>query len=222
MNDFFNLKNIFFTVWDYPMSHLEFWATVSGAVAVYFSAKESVWSWVIGLVNVVLAFLMFYQSQLYPDMFLQIFFFVTNILGFYLWFFPKPELANTKNQLKITALNKNQLFWALGFGLTGMLVLGTFSAYLHELFPRIFSIPSAFPYLDSFTTVASIAATFLLMYKKIESWWTWLMIDILSTYMYFNKDLKLYAVLYFVFCLIAVFAALEWTKKFKAYSAVQR
>ena len=43
----------------------------------------------------------------------------------------------------------------------------------------------------------------------------WLAIDIISTYMYFLKDVKLYSLLYFVFCVIAVFGALEWTSKFR-------
>jgi nicotinamide mononucleotide transporter len=33
--------------------------------------------------------------------------------------------------------------------------------------------------------------------------------------MYFVKDVKLYSLLYFVFCIIAVFGAVEWTRKWK-------
>jgi nicotinamide riboside transporter PnuC len=43
--------------------------------------KENVWSWIIGLLNVVLAFVMFYRVQL-SDMLLQIFF-----RDKYHWFF---------------------------------------------------------------------------------------------------------------------------------------
>jgi nicotinamide mononucleotide transporter len=61
----------------------------------------------------------------------------------------------------------------------------------------------------------SIVATFMLMKKKLEAWWMWLAIDIISTYMYFVKDVKLYSLLYFVFCIIAVFGAVEWTRKWR-------
>ena len=81
MPPFFDITNTFITVFGYDMSHLEFWATLTGGIAVWLSAKENVWSWIIGLLNVVLAFVMFYQIQLYPDMLLQVFFFVTNIIG---------------------------------------------------------------------------------------------------------------------------------------------
>ncbi len=197
------------------MSHLEFWATVTGGFAVWLSAKENVWSWITGLVNVVLASIMFYQIQLYPDMFLQGFFFVTNIIGFWMWKFPKAVESNQKNELKITKLP----IWTSGILILGGLVctflLGTFSKNLNQIFPTIFSLPSAFPFIDSFTTVMSIIATFMLMKKKVEAWWMWLAIDIISTYMYYVKEVKLYAILYFVFCIIAAFGALDWTRKWK-------
>ena len=215
MIQFFDIKNIFFTFWGYPMSHLEFWATLTGGYAVWLSAKENVWSWMVGLINVVLAAIMFYQIQLYPDMFLQGFFFITNIIGFWLWKFPKESEANQRQELKITRLTqKNALFLIVG-GLITTLLMGTFSKNLHEFFPKLFSLPSAFPYMDSFTTVMSIVATFMLMKKKVEAWWMWLAIDLISTYMYFVKDVKLYSLLYAAFCVIATFGAMEWTKKYR-------
>ena len=215
MPNIFDIKNIFFTIWGYEMSHLEFWATVSGGLAVWLSVKENVWSWILGLANVCLACIMFYQIQLYPDMFLQGFFFVTNIIGFWWWKFPKIENANQKNELKITKLEpKTSVILVVG-GLIATYLMGTFSKNLHEIFPNLFSLPSAFPYMDSFTTVMSIVATFMLMKKKVEAWWIWLAIDVISTYMYFVKDVKLYSLLYFVFCIIAVFGAVEWTRKWR-------
>jgi nicotinamide mononucleotide transporter len=213
--NFLDIKNIFFSILGYEMSHLEFWATVSGGLSVWLSVKENVWSWILGLVNVCLASIMFYQIQLYPDMFLQGFFFATNIIGFWWWKFPKAENANQKNELKITKLEPRTSAILIVGGLMATYLMGTFSKNLHQIFPKLFSLPSAFPYMDSFTTVMSIVATFMLMKKKLEAWWMWLAIDIISTYMYFVKDVKLYSVLYFVFCIIAVFGAIEWTRKWK-------
>jgi nicotinamide mononucleotide transporter len=215
MIQIFDIKNIFFTIWGYPMSHLEFWATLTGGYAVWLSAKENVWSWIVGLINVVLAAIMFYQIQLYPDMFLQGFFFVTNVIGFWLWKFPKASEANQKLELKITRLTQKNAFLLIFGGLITTFLMGTFSKNLHEFFPKLFSLPSAFPYMDSFTTVMSIVATFMLMKKKVEAWWMWLAIDLISTYMYFVKDVKLYSVLYAVFCVIATFGAIAWIRKYR-------
>jgi len=215
--DFFNLKSIFFTVFGYEMSHLEFWATLTGGLAVWLSAKENVWSWVVGLFNVSLAFIMFYQAQLYPDMFLQVFFFITNIIGFWLWKFPRADKANQNKELRITRLSTGSYLLFMAVVAVVTLLFGYFAGNLHEIFPNLFHLPSAFPYIDSFILVASIATTFLMMNKKVETWWMWLLIDIISSILYYNKDIKLYALLYLVFCFIATFGAIDWTRKYKGY-----
>ncbi len=88
--NFFDIDSIFFEMWGYPMSYLEFFGTIAGAVAVWLAARANIWSWPIGLINVTLFFFLFFQVQLYPDMFLQIFFFVTNVIGWWRWAHPKP------------------------------------------------------------------------------------------------------------------------------------
>ena len=215
---FFDINSIFFEALGYSMSHLEFWATVTGGIAVWLSARENVWSWIIGLANVVLAFVLFYQIQLYPDMFLQVFFFITNLIGWWQWKYPKANEANRNNELKISKLSIQQwLLLGIG-GVACTVLMGTFAKNLHEWLPTMFSNPSAFPYMDSFTTVMSIIATFMLIRKKIEAWYIWLLVDAISTYMYSLKDVKLYALLYFVFCFIAAFGAYNWTKEYQEYS----
>ena len=96
---FFDIENIFFTVAGYQMSYLEFFGTIAGAIAVWLSAKANIWSWSIGVINVVLFFFLFYQVQLYPDMFLQVFFLITNLLGWWRWANPMPGEENQKNEL---------------------------------------------------------------------------------------------------------------------------
>ena len=214
MQELLDVNYIVFTILGYDMSLLELIATITGAIAVGLSALENVWSWIIGLLNVTLAFFLFYQIQLYPDMFLQVFFFVTNIIGFWHWKFPKAAEANAINELIITRLSLKNFAILSGIGVLGTIVMGNFSANLHELAPNLFSLPSAFPYMDSFTTVMSIVATFMMIRKKVETWWIWLVVDVIATYMYYIKDVKLYTLLYFVFVIIAAFGAWEWTKRY--------
>jgi nicotinamide mononucleotide transporter len=71
--DFFHTDFIFFTAWGYPVSYIEFAGLITGLVAVALSARAHVLSWPIGIVNVVLSFFLYYQVQLYPDMFLRTF-----------------------------------------------------------------------------------------------------------------------------------------------------
>ena len=89
--------------------------------------------------------------------------------------------------------------------------------YIREFFPAIFSKPSAFPFLDSFVTVTSIGATYLMVQKKAECWAVWLLTDTIATYLYFAKGIKFVGIEYLVFCFIAVFGLWNWIQEFKNY-----
>ncbi len=87
----FDIQNSFFKILGYELSYLEFFGTISGIIAVWLAARTNVWSWPLGLVNVTLSFFLFFQVQLYPDMFLQVFFFITNLIGWWRWLSQKKE-----------------------------------------------------------------------------------------------------------------------------------
>ncbi|MDL5050885.1 nicotinamide riboside transporter PnuC [Oscillatoria amoena NRMC-F 0135] len=112
------------------------------------------------------SFFLFYQVQLYPDMFLQVFFFITNVMGWWRWAHPKPFEEDRKRELKVSYMEVRQLLLLTALGLVGTFLSGTLASRLHEWFPTIFNKPSAFPYLDSFVTVMSIITTFLMIQKK--------------------------------------------------------
>lgn len=217
---FFDIENIFFTALGYPMSYLEFFGTVSGGIAVWLSAKANIWSWPVGIINVVLFFFLFYQVQLYPDMFLQIFFFVTNLMGWWRWTHPKPGEEDRKKELKVSYMNRKQFSLIVLIGLTGTYLFGTFAKNLHEFFPTIFSLPSAFPYADSFVTVMSIITTFLMIQKKVECWIIWIIVDAIATYLYFAKGIKFVGIEYLIFCFLASFGLWNWIQEYKLQRSV--
>lgn len=217
MMDFFSIKNIFFNILGYPMSYLEFFGTLSGAIAVLLSARGNLFSWPLGIINVALTFFLFFQVQLYPDMFLQVFFLITNLIGWWRWANPKAGEEDLKNQLKISWANTRERFLMLATGISGTLVFGLLAAQLHHWFPTFFVQPSALPFADSFITVVSILATFLMINKKIECWILWIVVDMLATAVYFSRDLRLYSLLYLVYCFMALYGLIYWIRIHKSY-----
>jgi nicotinamide mononucleotide transporter len=214
---FFDIDYIFFEVLGYPMSYLEFFGTLAGALAIGLSAKANVWSWPIGIINVVLFFFLFYQVQLYPDMFLQVFFFVTNLIGWWRWTHPKKYEEDRNHELRVSYLKPKRFILITALGVGGTLVFGSFAERIHEIFPVLFTRPSAFPYLDSFVTVMSIITTFLMIHKKIESWIFWIVIDVIATYMYFVKGIKFVGLEYLAFCFIAAYGLWNWIREYRSY-----
>jgi nicotinamide mononucleotide transporter len=213
----FDIENIFFEVLGYPMSYLEFFGTLAGALAVWLSAKAIVWNFPVGLANCVLYFFLFYQVQLYPDMFLYAFFFVTNLIGWWRWTHPKKFEEDRKRELRVSYMERKQFLLILFLAISGTLLFGSFAENIHEIFPAIFPQPSAFPFLDSFVAVMSIITTFLMINKKVETWIFWILIDIIATYMYFAKGIKFVALEYLVFCVIAAYGLLHWSREYRSY-----
>lgn len=214
---FFDIDNIFFIALGYPMSYLEFFGTIAGAIAIWLSARANVFSWPVGIINVVLFFFLFRQVQLYPDMFLQVFFFVTNLMGWWRWTHPKKFEEDKKHELRVSYMERKQFFVIFFLAIAGTYLMGTLASNIHEIFPKLFPKPSAFPYLDSFVTVMSIITTFLMINKKIESWIFWIIVDMIATYMYFVKEIKFVALEYLVFCFIAAFGLWNWIREHRSY-----
>jgi nicotinamide mononucleotide transporter len=215
---FFSIGNTFFTVGGYAVSYLEFFGWLTGLIAVALSAKANIWSWPIGLINVTLSFFLFYQVQLYPDMLLQVFFFVTNVVGWWRWLHPQKNEADNRRQLKVSWMLPRQRLLLVVGGAGGTALLGALAARLHEWLPAVFNQPSAAPYVDSFITVMSVLTTFYMIEKKIECWLIWILVDVIATYLYFVRDIKFYSLLYLLFTLIAAYGLYHWWSEFKRYS----
>ena len=217
--NFFTIDNVFFSLAGYEVSYLEFFGLVFGLVAVMLSSVAHVWSWPVGIVNVVLSFFLFYQVQLYPDMFLQIFFLVTNLVGWWRWLHPARGEEDRKNELKVSFMSRKSLIQLLIIAISGTILMGMFSKNLHEVAPVLFHKPSAYPFMDSFIMVMSIVTTFYMIQKKVECWIIWILVDAVATYLYFQRDLLLYSILYFIFCFIAAYGLYHWIKEYRSYSS---
>ena len=76
-----------------------------------------------------------------------------------------------------------------------------------------FTAPAAFPFIDSGVMVASIFATVLLSRKKIETWYLWILVDIVCVALYFKKQIYFLALEYFIFLVLASYGLYHWKKQ---------
>ena len=60
------------------------------------------------------------------------------------------------------------------------------------------------PFLDAFTTVFSLAATWLMINMIHENWLYWIVIDTVSIYLYAKRGLQLSSVLFLLYLLLAL------------------
>ena len=204
--DFFSIELIAFTVFDYPISYIELIGTLFGLLSVILAARANILTWPTGIINEVFFLLLFFQVQLYADMLLQVYFFVMTLYGWFYWNSDKKEhrigVVSTRNRLTIILLL-----------LMGTAVCGFVISRLHVYLSDVFVEPAAFPYIDSFTTVASIIAMVLLARKRLEAWVLWIAVDIVSVCLYVTKGINLIAMEYLVFLAIATYGFFHWKSK---------
>ena len=69
------------------VSSLELLAALLGAISVYLSVRQNIWSWPTAVVNVVVYAVVFYQAKRYADMGLQVISAALSIYGWYEWLY---------------------------------------------------------------------------------------------------------------------------------------
>ncbi len=199
----FDINTVAFTLLGYPISIIELIATIFGLISVYLATRSSIFTWPTGIVNEIGFFILFFQYQLYADMLLQVYFFVITLYGWYYWYSPKTAKP-------VTRLSKNQVSLVITLLISGTLITGFFISRFHIIFPTLFSEPASYPYVDAFTTVASILAMVLLSRKILESWILWIIVNVVSIGLYTAKSIMLVALEYGVFLALATYGYIHW------------
>lgn len=218
---FLDINNIFFTVLNYPMSYVEFFGTIFTGLSVYLAAKNKIISWPVGIVGVILYGFLFYQIQLYSDLIEQFYYFVTGFWGWWLWAHPGKEGLRTKNnQLKITNNSQKANVFYIILILIFSAALGLFISKINILLPELFQIQASYPYIDAGTTIMSFVANYLLMKRKIESWYLWIIVDVFGVWLYLVKGTVFLSLLYFAFLINAFYGYFGWKKEVASYEEV--
>ncbi|MEI7026898.1 nicotinamide riboside transporter PnuC [Paenibacillus sp. y28] len=186
-------------------SALEFTATLSGLLCVWLTARQNIWCWPIGLVNVICFFAMFYEAKLYADMLLQVFFFVMSVQGWIVW-------LTGRGTAKVRPTRRLTLLRGILLGIAVIAVTGGWGMVLERY------TDASIPYLDAFLATLSLAAQLLLSSKVLENWVVWIAVDVLSVGMYAYKELYLIALLYAVFLGIAVSGLLSWRSELQLHA----
>ncbi len=179
-------------------SGIETIAFVSGVVAVWLTAKEHIWNWPIGLVNVALTFYVLYNNRLWSDTVLQVIYFVLGVFGWYWWLHGSEQ----RKEIHIGGTPRKEWGPVLGIALVAVGIW----TYINV------RLIGAAPFFDASLTVLSLVAQYMLTRKYIQSWHFWILVDIFYVPLFLWKGLYLFAILYLIFTWIAFFGLKEWRR----------
>lgn len=175
-------------------------AVILGIIAVYFSTRQNIWTYPLGIISVFIYIFIFYEVKLYADMGLQVFFIILQAYGWYEWLYGGEH----KSELHVARTPKRT---AVGNGLFVVLGTAVLGYALHRL------TDAALPYVDSFLAVLSMSGQYLMARKYFQNWHVWIAVNVGSIGMYGFKGLYFTMVLYGVYLALAVVGLKEWKKE---------
>jgi len=188
-------------------SWLEYIAVFAGITSVWFSKKEHILVYPVGLVNTIIYIYLSFFYHLPGEASVNFYYTIMSIYGWYMWL--KKDDQN-KNILHITRSDKKMWGYQLLFFLFFYLSLYFSLLYLKEKF-----FDGAIPWADAFASATAFTGMWLMTRKKVESWYWWIATNIASIPLYFVKGLVFTSVYYFILLLLAFAGLAEWSKKAK-------
>ncbi|MEP7169775.1 MAG: nicotinamide riboside transporter PnuC [Bacteroidota bacterium] len=185
------------------MSPVEIIGFVFGVAGVWLTIKENLWCFPVGLINVFVSLLLFFQQKLYSDAVQQIVYIILLSYGWYKWIAGKDY----EKDLSIT-FSSQKLLSVL------FLIAIVFSFTAGKVFDKY--TDASLPYWDAAATALSFTAQWMIAKKKIENWLLWIIVNIMYIGIYIYKDLYLYAFLFLIYLILAIKGWMEWRKSYQA------
>jgi nicotinamide mononucleotide transporter len=184
------------------MTPLEIAANAFNSLSILLAGRNSVHTWWTGIIGCALFRQFFFDAKLYADSALQIFFIVASVVGWWLWHrrAGRPELPIRRTKPRHLAV------------LTGA-ALAVCAAYSWALWRYT---DAAAPVPDSAVLAFSVLGQFLLMGRRIENWWCWLVVNTIAVPLYISRELWLTAGFYTVYWINAVVSLRSWQRKMPA------
>lgn len=191
-------------------SYLEMVSVFFGLIYVVLAAKENLWCWPAAFISTGTAIFLFWDASLLMESALNVFYLLITFYGFYQWQFggnSKTQTVSTNQGMKPLTVSSRGWRWHLTV-ISCVLVLSSMTGYFLADFST-----AALPFIDSFTTWSAVAATWMVARKVLENWLYWIVIDLVSVWLYLERDLVLYAILYALYTILAVYGYSKWRAK---------
>lgn len=166
--------------------------------------------WYASVVMPMISMWIYFSKGLYADFSINIYYLAIAVYGFRKWSRgdggkeKSSEKGKDKESLPITSIPARQLAGCVCGALILWGVLYLILRYLTD---------STVPVADAFTTALSIVGMWMLARKYLEQWIVWILVDFVCVGLYIYKGIYLYATLYGIYTVIAVFGYRRWKRE---------
>lgn len=184
---------------------IEYIAVFAGILSVWYSRKENILVYPVGLINTIFYVYLSFKGQLYGEASVNLYYTIMSVYGWLLW---NKKTVHNKPALKITYSDNRG--WAAQ--LTFFAVIYCLILLALRFLQREFA-PGALPWADALASASAFTGMWLMTRKKVESWIWWIITNIASIPLYFVKGYVFTSVYYIILLALAILGLIEWRKK---------
>ncbi|MDF0708601.1 nicotinamide riboside transporter PnuC [Flagellimonas okinawensis] len=177
---------------------LQWLGTAFGVVQVLLARQNNVHNYLFGIVAILISIYVLYQSQLYADILLNLYYLVMSIYGWFYW-----KMGKQKQEAPIAYANRKE------HGITVGIVVGCFTLMAYWLGQHT---DSDVPYWDAFVVAFAWAGMWLMAKRKIENWIYLNISNLISVPLLIYKELYIYAGLTAFLFAVAISGYIKWKK----------
>jgi len=185
-----------------PINWLETASVFFSFGATWLCTRQVRFNYIFGIVSTILLSITFWQANLLGSMALNLYLIPTVIIGWFMW-------GKDSNPLPVQHVKLKKI---------GLYLLFTVITWFGAV-KTIEFFGGSIALLDGWLLVGTVLAQFLLDRKKIETWIVWILVNIVSVYVYWNAGLYLLALQFVLFGANAVYAYIKWNQSMKTLSS---
>lgn len=180
---------------------LQIIGTILGLVYLWLEYKANIWVWIVGAIMPLVHGTLYLTKGIYADAAMQLYYVAAGIYGLVVWL-RKPTTQGGGDM----GIRHTPVGWIAPL----VLVYVALHVVLYYLLSEF--TDSTVPLFDSMSTALSIVAMWMLSRKLVEQWLVWLVVDMISMGLYFYKEIPLTALLYSLYCVLAIVGYMRWRK----------
>jgi len=186
----------------------EYVAVFAGIASVWFSRKENILVYPIGLINTIIYIFISFKYHLLGEASVNFYYTVMSLYGWWLW--TRKDQIKKEIVLHISFSNQKEWIQQLSF----------FAVFYVAIFFALTAAKKSFadgaiPWADAFASATAYTGMWLMAKKKVESWYWWIATNIASIPLYFVKTLVFTSVQYVILLILAVAGLITWIQKAK-------
>lgn len=188
------------------MSPWEVVAVIFAIAYLLLAVRENILCWLFAFMSTAIYTVLFWDVSLLMESALNVYYMAMAVYGWYQWTHGGHNGDDEPHTLAVQSMSAKQ--HTLVIAVTAVLVV--ISGYLLSEHSS-----AVWPYVDSFTTWASVITTYLVTQKYLQNWIYWIVIDAVSIPLYIDRGLGLTALLFAAYIIIAFFGYRSWRKHYQ-------